>query len=127
MRLLRFSGKPVHEQVDDRRGVQREHLAYNQATDDGDAQRPPQLRTCTGSQRQGQTSQEGGHRGHHDRTKAQQARLIDGLLRFLAVLAFPFQREIDHHNAIFLYDANQQDDSDDPDHVQFRPADQQGQ
>ena len=34
----------VHVDVDDRGGEQCEHLAENQATDDGDAERPANLR-----------------------------------------------------------------------------------
>ncbi len=43
-----FSGEAlrqvVEEDVDDRRGVQRQHLAQQQPTDHRDSQRPPQLR-----------------------------------------------------------------------------------
>src|SRR5713101_3943238 len=35
--------RAVEIQIDDRCGVQRQHLAENQATNDGDAQRPAQL------------------------------------------------------------------------------------
>src|SRR5262249_40185426 len=40
----------VEIQVDDRRRVQRQQLAKNQATDNGDAQRPAQLRASTGAE-----------------------------------------------------------------------------
>src|SRR5258706_11609367 len=37
-------GQAIEGQVDDRRGVEREELAHQQAAHDGDAQRRPQLR-----------------------------------------------------------------------------------
>ena len=45
-------GKVVEEDVDDRRGVQREHLAEEQAAHHRDAQRPAQLRAEAGAEGQ---------------------------------------------------------------------------
>src|SRR2546422_5302742 len=47
----------VEIQVDDRCRVQRQHLAEDQATDDGDAQRPAQLRAGAHTECQGQSAQ----------------------------------------------------------------------
>src|SRR6185436_10294598 len=37
-------GEPVEGEIDDGRGVERQHLAHDQPADDGDAERAPQLR-----------------------------------------------------------------------------------
>ena len=37
------TGKAIEREVDDRRGVERQHLRHEQPADDGDAQRPAQL------------------------------------------------------------------------------------
>ncbi len=44
---------------------------------------------------------------------------IDRIGRVQAPLAFPFQGEVDHHNAILFNDADQQDDADDRHHAQI--------
>jgi hypothetical protein len=71
--------QPVEEQIDHRRGVERQHLADDQAADDGDAERLAQFRADAGAQRQRQAAEQRGEGGHHDRPEAQQARLIDRL------------------------------------------------
>ena len=71
------------------------------------------------AQRQRQAAEQRGHGGHHDRTEAQQTRLIDGLLGRLAFLALRLQREVDHHDGVLLHDADQQDDSDQRDDVEI--------
>ena len=43
------------------------------------------------------------------------------------LIAFCIQREVDHHNRIFLHDANQQQDSDQRNHAQVGLEKQQGQ
>ena len=45
----------------------------------------------------------------------------------LAVLALGLQREVDHHDAVLLHDADQQDDADDGDHAQILPEEHQRQ
>ena len=52
--------------------------------------------------------------------EAQQRGLIDGVGGVLALLALGFQGEIDHHDAVLLHDADQQDDADDGDDVQIQ-------
>ena len=64
-------------------------------------------------------AQQRGHRGHHDGTEAQQAGFVDGFRRVLAVLALGFQCEVDHHDAVFLHDADEQDDADDGHHAEI--------
>ena len=41
-------------------------------------------------------------------------------------LPFQVEREINHHDRVFLHDADQQNDADERDHAEFRPGNQQG-
>ncbi len=59
------------------------------------------------------------HGGHHDGTEAQQAGFVDGVGGVLAVLALGLQREVHHHDAVLLHDADEQDDADDGDDAQI--------
>ena len=58
------------------------------------------------------------HRGHHDGPEAQQAGVVDGVGRVLSVLPLALQRKVDHHDAVLLHNADQQDDADDGNHAQ---------
>ena len=72
-RPARTRRQPIEREIDDRRGVQRQHLAEDQAADDRDAQRPAQLRAGAGAERQRHAPEQRRHRRHHDRPEAQQA------------------------------------------------------
>ena len=74
-------GQPIEGQVDDRRGVERQHLAHDQPADDGDAERAAQLAPTPRAERQRQRAQQRRHGGHHDRPEAQQAGLVDRVAR----------------------------------------------
>src|SRR5260370_26152495 len=112
----------VEENVDDRRRVQREYLAYEKSTDHGYSQRPAQFRTDSMSKRQRQTAKQRGHSRHHDWSETQQAGFVDGIGRAFAVTPFSIEREVHHHDAIFFDDANhhhQADDGNDAE-IQYR-------
>ena len=79
------------------------------------------------AERQRQAAEQRRHRRHHDRPEAQQAGLVDRLLRRLALRALRLQREVDHHDGVLLHDADQQDDADQRDHAQVGAAEQQRQ
>ena len=113
-------------EVDDRRRVQRQELAQQQAADDGHAERPAQFRPGAGTERQRQRAQQGGHGRHHDRPIAQPARLTDGFLGRASLVAFGVQREVHHHDGVLLHDADQQDDADQRDQIQVLAAQHQG-
>ena len=117
--------KSIEEEVDDRRRVKRQNLADEQSADDGDAERAAQFGADAGAERQRQAAEQRGHRGHHDRAEAQQARFVDRFERRLAFLALGFEREVDHHDGVFLHDADQQDDADERDDAEFLVAEQQ--
>jgi len=80
-------GEPVEGEVDHRGGVEREELAHDEPAHDRDAERLAELGPDTLPQRERQAAQQRGHRGHHDRAEAQQAGLVDRLLRALPLLA----------------------------------------
>ena len=109
---------PVKENVDDGRGVEREHLAQQQAAHHRDAQRPAQFRAQAGAEGQRQSAEQRGHGRHHDGPESQQARFVDGVRGRFAVLAFRFEREVDDHDAVLLHDADQQNDADNRHHAQ---------
>ena len=108
----------VEIKVDDRRGEQREHLADDQAADNGDAERLAQFGAGSGTEHQRHGAEDRGHRGHHDRPEAQQAGLVDRVTRRQALDALGLQGEVDHHDGVFLDDADQQNDADDGDDVE---------
>ena len=60
----------------------------------------------------GKSAEQRRHGGHHDRAEAQQARLINRLIRLHALIALGIQREIDHHDSVLLHDADQQHNPD---------------
>ena len=58
-------------------------------------------------------------RRHHDRPEARKAGLVNRLRRRQPALAFAVEREVHHHDAVLLDDADQQDDADEGDHRQL--------
>src|SRR5258707_1279334 len=70
-----FRGEPAEEKINHRRRVKRQHLTHDQAADDGDAQRLAQFRTDAVAQRQRQSAEQRGKRGHQNRPETQQAGL----------------------------------------------------
>ena len=117
----------VEQQIDHRGGEQGQHLAEHQTADHADPQRTPQLGADAGAQHQRQGAEQGGEGSHQDRPKTQQTGLVDRLPRRHALLALSGQREVDHHDGVFLDDADQQYDADNRDNVQFAPRQPQRQ
>ena len=103
--------EPVEIKKDDRRRIERQRLAEQQAADDGYPQRMTQFRPLAGPERQRQGAEHGGEGRHHDRAEAQQAGLGDRLAR-LQPLAPGLEGEVDHHDRVLLDDADQQNDAD---------------
>ena len=71
----------LEEEVDDRRGVEGEDLREQEAADDGDAERLAQFRAGADADGEGDGAEERGHGGHHDGAEADDAGLVDGVLR----------------------------------------------
>ena len=59
---------------------------------------------------------------HHDWTEAQQAGLEDGVERLLVIMSLGFEREVDHHDGVLLYDPDQEDDADESDDAKLGPT-----
>ena len=57
--------------------------------------------------------------------EAQDARIIDRFHRLLPLVAFHFERDVDHHNRVLLHQPDQQDDADHPDHIELVVGQQQ--
>ena len=94
------------------RRVQREQLTEQKAADDGDAERIAQLRAGALLQGERNCPEQSRQGRHHDGTKTQERRLHDRLARREPLLAFGFEREVDHHDRVLLHDAHQQHDAD---------------
>ena len=113
----------VQQQIDHRRGQQRDHLAGDQAADDGDAQRPAQFRAFAEADGQGQRAQAGGQRRHQDGPEAQQAGLAHRLIRRESARSLGVEREVDDQDGVLLDDADQQEQADQRDDGQLQPED----
>src|SRR5437762_506907 len=92
--------EPIKEKVNHRCGVEGQYLAQKQTTHNRNTKWPAQFRTDAAAQCQGQSAEERGERRHHDRTEAQQARLVNCFMRRLALLPFGVEREVDHHDRV---------------------------
>ena len=117
----------IEEDVDDRRGVEREYLAQKKSANHGNAQRTTELRTHALTQSQRKTRQQCGHGGHHDGAEAQQAGIIDRIRGDLDMLSFSLNRKVDHHDSVLLDNADQENDADDGDDAEVLLEDNQSQ
>jgi hypothetical protein len=70
-------------------------------------------------------AEQGGHRRHHDRAEPQQRRLADRGLGLQMLVALGRDREVDHHDAVLLDDADQQHDADQRDQAEVEPEQHQ--
>src|SRR4051812_41466185 len=116
------AAEAVHVQVNHGRRVEREHLRNQEPAHDADAERPPELRAHARTERERQRAEQRRHGRHHDRSEAEQARLVNRLERRDALVALRFERKIDHHDRVLLHDADQEHDPDQRDHVEVALA-----
>src|SRR6266508_2702436 len=119
-------GETVEPEVDHRGGVEGEDLGEEEPADDGDAEGAAELGTGAGAEGEGEAAEEGGHGGHHDGAEAEQAGLVDGLARRLALGALGVEGEVDHHDGVLLDDADEEDDADQGDDAEVRAAEEEG-
>ncbi len=115
----------VHIEVNDRCCVESQRLTDDEAADDRDTERTAKLGARAGAERQRQTAEQRRHGGHHDGAEAQQTGLEDSFFRGLAVAPLDFEREVDHHNGVFLHDADQQNNADERNYAEFGMRDEQ--
>src|ERR1700758_5483562 len=102
--VMAISAEPRVETVeveeDDRRRIERQRLADDQAADDGVAERLPDLGSCAGAEHQRNPAEERRHRRHHDRPETQQTGFANGVPRRETAIALRLDREIDQHDAV---------------------------
>ena len=109
----------IEVEIDDRRRIKREKLRYEQAADDGIAERLANLRADAGAQHHRHAAEQRRHRGHQDRPEAHHAGPVDRFLGGQALVTLDLQSKIDQHDAVLLDDADEQDDANDRDHAQI--------
>ena len=102
----------VEIEIDHRRGEQRQHLADHEPADHGIAERLADFGAGAGAEHQRHAAEQCRHRRHHDRAEAQDRGLADRFLRRQMLVALGDDGEVDHHDAVLLDDADQQNDSD---------------
>ena len=104
--------EPVHFHEDDRRDEQRQQLRDDKAADHGDAERLAQFRTCARAECDGERPKQRAEGRHHDRPEPAHAGLVNGGCGRLGFFAHQFHRDIDHHDRVFLDDADQHQQAD---------------
>src|SRR5882724_13006207 len=108
----------VEREIDDGRGVESQKLAHDEAADDADAQRATKLGTGAGAEGEWKRAEQGGHGGHQDGAEAQHAGFEDGVFGAFPAFAFGLEGKVDHHDGVFLDDADEENDADDGDDVE---------
>ena len=108
----------IHICVKDRRQVQRNHLREDQSAHHGEAERTARIRAGADAESNGRGAHQSGHRGHGDRTEANQAAFIDRFRRGFVSGAFALDGKINHHDRVLLHDSDQHDDADETVEVQ---------
>src|SRR5258706_7932206 len=117
--------KPIECEINNGGGVKGQQLAEDKPADDSDTQRTTQFRADATAERERQATEQRGHGSHHDGAETKQASFVDGIERRLPFLALGLQCEVDHHDGVFLDDADEQDDADQRDDAEFRVAEKQ--
>src|SRR2546429_684662 len=75
---------------------------------------------------QRERAEQRGRRRQHDRTEAEQAGLVNGGGRRLALAPLHVQRDVGHHDRVLLDDPDEENDPDERDDVEIHPAEHQG-
>ena len=110
---------PFDVDVIHRRDVQRQELRHQQAADDRQPERPARFGARAEPERNRQRADQRAHRRHHDRPEAHQTRFVNRFERRLAVLALGDRREVHHHDAVLLHEADEHDDADERVQTEF--------
>src|SRR5512143_2511105 len=98
--------EPVEVKIYHGRRIERQHLAKDQSTHNGDAEGTPELGPYPMADCQREGAQKSSHGRHHDRSEPQETCLEDRLLRALPLFALRLDREIDHQDAVFFHNAD---------------------
>src|SRR5579862_1074237 len=89
----------IEKDIDHRRGVKRQHLAYKQPAHHTNSQWPSQLRTVSAAESKRKSAKQRGHCRHHDRAEAQEAGFVNRIGGVLPVFALRLKSEVDDHNS----------------------------
>src|ERR1700721_3282730 len=110
-RSINGAGQPILQaieiEIEDRRSEKRQKLHHCKPAANRITKWLTKFRAPAYPKHQRHAAEHGGHSGHEDRAKAQQARLGDGAFRRQS-LALARDREIDQHDAVLLDYADQQ-------------------
>src|SRR5713226_4531967 len=117
--------QPVKPQVHDWGCIESEQLAYEQSSDNRDSERMTQFGAGAAAKGERQSGEQGGHGGHHDWAETKQTRLVDGFFRRFVFDTLGLEREVNHHDGVFLHNADQQDDADERDDAEIIDGKQQ--
>ena len=102
-------------------------MRNHQAADHREAERAAGFGAGAPAEGDRQRAGERRERRHHDRAEAHDAGLVDRLLRRLAMGAPRIESEIDHHDRVFLHNADQQNNADERNEREILVGEQQGQ
>ena len=116
----------VKREIDYWSRVKRQDLRNDQPTHDSDPKRLAQFTPDAHSDGERQRAEHRGHRCHHDRTEANETRLVDRFFGTQSFVSLSVEREIDHHDRVLFHDADKQDNSDDRDEIQLIAGYQHG-
>src|SRR5438128_895919 len=104
--------EPLEPQIDHRRDKERHHLGENKTADNDEAERTPRRSVLTETERERDGAHQCGESRHHDRAKTFNAGFVYGRAQVPPFID-SLQRKIDNHDAVLLYDAEQQEQADD--------------
>ena len=115
----------VEYEINHGRCVKGEQLADDKASADRDAERPAQFSSDPVAQGKRKRTQQGGEGGHQDRPKTQKTSLGNGISGALSFMPLSLKCEVDHHDRVLLHDADEQQDPDAGDHIEFASKEDQ--
>ena len=98
-------------EVNDGRDVEGQQLGNDQAADHGQAERLTGFAAGAEAERDGERAHQGGHGGHHDGAETEEAALVNGDVRRSSA-TLSVESDINHHDGIFLDNADEHDEAD---------------
>src|SRR5579885_1694179 len=102
----------IHVEINDRRGEEREELAQDEAADDSYSEWAAKLCASAMANGEWQGAEKCRHRGHENRTEAEQACFVNRLDGRETFLGLRLHSEIHHKDGILLDDTDKQNDAD---------------
>ena len=115
----------IHVEINDGRGKERQELAEDEATDDGDAEGAAQFGANTVADGERKGAEERGHGGHENGAEAKQTGFVNGFDGRQVFLGLGLHGEVDHEDGVLFDDADEQNDTDESDQGQLNLEEQQ--